>query len=89
VSEGRAVGDRVQARIGDRRGHTRLPRYVRGQVGTIVAMHGRQLVPDRVVAGDPGEPEPIYAVRFDAGDLWGLPGHTVTIELWDSYLEPG
>jgi hypothetical protein len=29
----------------------------------------------------------VYAVRFDAGELWGGGAHTVTIELWRSYLE--
>jgi nitrile hydratase len=53
----------------------------------IVADHGMRLVPDRVVAGDPGSPEPVYAVRFDAQDLWSTADHTVTIELWQSYLE--
>jgi hypothetical protein len=52
-----------------------------------VAVHGTGLLPDRVVAGHLGEPEPIYAVRFEADDLWGTGGHTVTIELWHSYLE--
>jgi nitrile hydratase len=44
-------------------------------------------LPDAVVAGHLGEAEPVYAVRFDARDLWGTPGHTVTIEMWRSYLE--
>jgi nitrile hydratase len=64
-----------------------LPRYVRGHEGTIVALHGSWALPDRVVAGDPGDPEAVYAVRFDSEQLWGVPGHTVTIELWRSYLE--
>ena len=81
------VGRRVRARVGDAVGHCRLPRYVRGHPGTIVADHGRCLVPDRVVAGDPGSPERVYAVRFDAQELWGAADHTVTIELWQSYLE--
>lgn len=81
------VGDRVRALAGDHLGHCRLPRYVRGHRGTIVAIHGMSLLPDRVVAGHPGEPEPAYAVRFEASDLWGAGGHTVTIELWHSYLE--
>jgi nitrile hydratase subunit beta len=53
----------------------------------IVAIHGTSLLPDRVVAGHPGDPEPVYAVRFAASDLWGTGEHTVTIELWQSYLE--
>jgi hypothetical protein len=81
------VGDRVRAHAADHEGHCRLPRYVRGHGGTIVAIHGTSLLPDRVVAGHPGDPEPVYAVRFAASDLWGTGDHTVTIELWHSYLE--
>ena len=81
------VGDRVRARSVDRGGHTRLPRYIRGHTGTVVAVHCKTVVPDRVVAGDPGEREPLYAVRFDSEELWGVPGHAVTIELWHSYLD--
>ncbi len=81
------IGDRVRAQARDRGGHTRLPRYVRGHEGTIVAVHCSSLLPDRVVAGDAGDREPVYAVRFDSAELWGVPGHTVTIELWQSYLE--
>ena len=81
------VGERVRVRADDRGGHTRLPRYVRGQEGTIVALHGSWPLPDRVVAGGGGDPEAVYAVRFDSEQLWGVPGHTVTIELWRSYLE--
>ncbi len=87
MPESAHIGDRVRARVQDHGGHTRLPRYVRGHEGTIVALHGESLLPDRVVEGDPGEPEPVYAVRFDSKELWGRPGHTITIELWHSYLE--
>jgi nitrile hydratase len=83
----RAAGERVRAGVADRAGHTRIPRYVRGHEGTIVAVNGTSLVPDRVVAGDPGEPEARYAVRFDSAELFGVPGHTVTIELFESYLD--
>jgi nitrile hydratase len=85
--DSRHVGDRVRAGVADRAGHTRIPRYVRGHEGTIVALNGRSLVPDRVVAGDPGEPEARFAVRFDSTDLFGVVGHTVTIELFESYLD--
>ena len=88
VAKTRTIGDRVRARLTDYQGHCRLPRYIRGQHGTIVALHGRSPLPDAVVAGNPGDPEQVYAVRFDSRDLWGEGDHSVTIELWDSYLEP-
>jgi hypothetical protein len=31
--------------------------------------------------------EPVYAVRFAARDLWGAGSHSVTVDLWESYLE--
>jgi len=82
------IGERVRARADDPRGHCRLPRYVRGHVGTVVAHHGVSVVPDRGATTHPGDPETVYAVCFDAQELWGVSDHTVTIELWQSYLEP-
>jgi nitrile hydratase len=52
-----------------------------------VALYGTARLPDAVAACHPEESEPVYAVRFDARDLWGAGSHTVTIELWRSYLE--
>jgi nitrile hydratase len=31
--------------------------------------------------------EPVYTVRFAARDLWGGGAHSVTVDLWQSYLE--
>lgn len=87
MADTRQPGDRVRAKVGDRTGHTRLPRYVRGQTGTIVALHDPARLPDAVVAGNDRDREPVYAVRFESRDLFGVPGHTVTIELWDAYLD--
>jgi nitrile hydratase len=80
-------GGRVRVRLLDPSQHTRAPRYVRGQVGLIVAVHGHHRLPDEVVAGV-AHPrvEPVYAVRFEARDLWGAGDHTVTVNLWESYL---
>ena len=81
-----AVGDRVRARTGDPDHHTRLPRYVRGQAGEVVARLGDWVLPDASVAGL-GTTETCYAVRFAAADLFGSGDHTVTVDLWESYLE--
>ena len=32
--------------------------------------------------------EPVYAVAFAAAALWGAGDHSVTVNLWESYLEP-
>ena len=81
-----AVGDRVLARAGDPDHHTRVPRYVRGHAGEVVALLGNWALPDASVTGAT-KPEPCYAVRFAAADLFGSGDHTVTVDLWESYIE--
>lgn len=70
-----AVGDRVRTRMIHPQGHARLPRFVRGQVGTVVSVHGAQVFPDRnaVPLGQRPDPSPewIYTVEFAGPDLWG------------------
>jgi hypothetical protein len=80
-------GSLVRARCADLDGHTRLPRYVRGHVGEVVRVRGSWPLPDLVVRGI-SQPEPVYAVRFRAAELWGSGSHSVIIDLWESYLEP-
>jgi Nitrile hydratase beta subunit, C-terminal len=80
------VGARVRARAGDPDHHTRVPRYVRGQAGEIVAWLGDWPLPDASVSGM-RELQACYAVRFAAFDLFGSGDHTVTVDLWESYLE--
>lgn len=88
MSDRFAIGDRVRVRLDDPVGHTRAPRYVRGHVGEVVERHGRHPLPDSVVADGQSKPSTVYAVRFDAMRLWGHGAHTVTVNLWDEYLEP-
>ena len=76
----------MRARTGDPDGHTRLPRYVRGHTGEVVAVRGPWALPDLVVRGV-SRHEPVYAVRFAAAELWGTGSHTVVLDLWESYLE--
>lgn len=79
-------GDRVRTSRADPPHHTRLPRYARGATGTIVEMQGSHPLPDNRARGLPAEPEPVYTVRFVARDLFGEGEHTVTVDLWHSYL---
>lgn len=83
-------GDRVRAKNINPVGHTRLPRYARGKIGTIVIDHGVFITPD-TAAHDLGDhPQHVYSVSFDATELWGdkaPPKDTVRIDLWDDYLE--
>ena len=81
-------GDRVRTSRVDPPHHTRLPRYARGATGTVVESQGSHPLPDLRSRQLPAEPEPVYAVRFAARDLFGEGDHTVTIDLWQSYLSP-
>jgi hypothetical protein len=79
-------GDRVRARHADPPHHTRLPRYARGAVGTVLERQGHYPLPDDRARRLPAEPEPVYTVRFAAAELFGEGDHTVTVDLWESYL---
>ena len=80
-------GARVRTRTGDPDGHTRLPRYARGAVGTVVEPQGLHPLADLRAQGLPAEPEPVYTVRFSAGELFGQGDHSVTVDVWESRLE--
>jgi nitrile hydratase beta subunit-like protein len=83
-----APGSRVRARLHDPDHHTRVPRYVRGHVGEIIETEGEWPVPDDRARGCAApRVETVYAVRFPAAELWGSGSHTVTVDLWESYLE--
>lgn len=89
-----AVGQRVRARVMNPRGHTRLPAYARGRVGTVIAVRGAHVFPDRHAAplGEQGDqtPEWLYTVDFDGRELWGEdadPSLTVSIDAWEPYLQ--
>lgn len=86
-----APGEAVRARHIEITGHTRLPRYVRGKAGVIVAHHGSHVYPD-TAAHDRGEnAQPLYTVRFEASELWGdnvERRDCVLVDLWEDYLEP-
>jgi len=86
-----AVGDRVRARNIHPSGHTRLPRYVRGHVGTVARVHGCHVFPDVSAHGLGEDPRWLYVVMFDATELWGAdaePGSAVSVDAFEPYLEP-
>jgi nitrile hydratase len=85
------VGDRVRTRTAHKAGHTRLPRYVRGRLGTVVGDNGNHHLPDARAAGDEIVMQRLYTVSFTARELWGEEASavdTVRLDLWESYLEP-
>lgn len=68
--------------------HTRLPRYVRGNIGRIETDHGVFITPDTAAHGLGEHPQHVYSVSFTALELWGTPRpDNVYIDLWDDYLE--
>jgi len=86
-----APGDRVRARNIHPRSHTRLPRHVRGHVGVVELVHQPNVFPDSVVRGDGEDPQWLYTVRFEGGELWGddaEPGTAISVDAFEPYLEP-
>ena len=85
------AGETVRARNMHPTGHTRLPRYVRGRIGTVHMDHGVHVLPDSNAHFKGESPERLYSVRFSAKELWGPQGASrdaVYLDLWESYLEP-
>jgi nitrile hydratase beta subunit len=84
-------GDRVRTRNIHPLGHTRLPRYARGKLGTVELIHGCHAYPDSV-AGDRGDdPQWLYTVVFDGREIWGAdaePTLKISIDAFEPYLEP-
>ena len=87
-------GQRVRARNINPSGHTRLPRYARGHLGTVLAVRGAHVYPDRnaVPLGQESNhaPEWLYTVGFTGRELWGDDADqtiTVSIDAWEPYLE--
>ena len=85
-----SVGDSVRAKVINPTGHTRLPRYVRGRIGTIDRIHGVHVLPDTNSTGRGEDPQWLYSVRFDAREVFGAEareGDAVFLDLWEPYLE--
>jgi nitrile hydratase len=85
------AGDRVRTKNFHPAGHTRLPRYARGRLGVVEAVRAGFVFPDTNAHGGGEQPQHVYTVVFDAGEIWGEgadPTPTVSIDAWESYLEP-
>ena len=86
-----AAGDRVRTRNIHPTGHTRLPRYARGHVGTIERIHGCMVFPDSNAHGQGEDPQWCYTVSFASRELWGPDADSrgsVSLDLWEPYLDP-
>jgi nitrile hydratase subunit beta len=83
-----AVGDCVRARNIHPPTHTRLPRYVRGHVGSVERVHGPHVYPDVHAVTGEEDPQWLYTVRFSSLELWGEDtGSSVSVDAWEPYLE--
>ena len=91
------VGDRVTvAADAGTTGHTRLPDYVAGRTGTVTLQNGGWVFPDTHAHGQGEAPCWVYAVAFDASDLWppaandsaAARSHVVHVDLFEPYLSP-
>jgi nitrile hydratase subunit beta len=86
-----AAGDRVRTRMIQPPTHTRLPRYVRGHVGTIERVIGYHVFPDSNSTGAGEDPQWLYTVTFSGTELWGQqsdPTLEISVDAWEPYLEP-
>src|SRR5208282_3883072 len=85
-----AKGVRVRARNLNPAGHTRLPRYVRGKIGTVARDWGVFVFPDTNAHHAGTKPQHCYSVSFEARELWGKSAsrERLYIDLWEDYLEP-
>jgi nitrile hydratase beta subunit len=72
--------------------HTRLPGYARGKRGMIERIHGAHIFADAHAQGLGEQPQWLYTVAFDEEELWGAntprQQSTVSVDVWEPYLEP-
>lgn len=84
-------GDSVLVGSSSYSGHTRVPQYIRGRVGRVVALRGAHGVPDDNVKNIKTF-EPLYTVAFCLGDLFDEHrGSTdeINVEIWERFLAHG
>jgi nitrile hydratase len=82
-------GDRVRVRSDHVPGHVRMPGYIRGKVGVVVAESPPYPFPDAHAHALEAQDEPTYDVRFRSEDLWPNSADTALIHVgvFQSYLE--
>lgn len=88
------IGDSVKVLNLGKKGHVRIPMYIRTKTGVIIQYCGRYLNPEDLAIGSTAGPAiDLYRVQFDQMSLWpetyNDPGDTLVIEIYDHWLEPG
>jgi nitrile hydratase len=87
------IGQSVRVRADWSKGHTRAPAYVHGKQGSIVAVHGTHILPDRrsakLTAPFDEAPEWLYTVEFSSTELWpddAEQNFKVSVDAFEPYL---
>ena len=82
------AGDLVLTSAVSMSGHTRLPAYARGKVGTILLMQKGWVYPDSNAHGLGEDPQYLYRVQFTGPELWGGGDENikVSLDLFEPYL---
>jgi nitrile hydratase beta subunit len=88
-AHGFAIGERVRVKNEFTSGHTRMPGYIRGKAGVVVAISPPYPFPDAAGHGMPETWEPTYDVRFRSAELWpdSSDEALVHVGVFQSYLE--
>ena len=85
------AGDWVLTKNINPQDHTRLPRYARDKGGVVEAVRQGFVFPDSNAHGRGENPQWVYTVVFAGTAIWGEgadPTVSVSIDAWESYLEP-
>ncbi len=84
-----APGQKVKAAGARKSGHTRLPGYVRGHHGVVLAIRPAAVLPDSTAHFTGEDAQHVYTVQFTSAELWGpsAEASTLNIDLFESYLE--
>ena len=84
-----AIGEQVRVKNEFTSGHTRMPGYIRGKTGLVVAISPPYPFPDAAGHGMAETWEPTYDVRFRSEELWpdSSDEALVHVGVFQSYLE--
>jgi nitrile hydratase len=88
-AQGFAINERVRVKNEFTPGHTRMPGYIRGKAGVVVAISPPYPFPDAAGHGMAETWEPTYDVRFRSQELWpdSSDEALVHVGVFQSYLE--
>lgn len=83
------VGEQVRVKNEFFGGHTRMPAYIRGKTGLIVALSPRCPYPDAGAHGLQSDMQATYDVRFNSEDLWpdASDKAKIHVNVFAAYLE--